>query len=95
MIVNYDRIPKHAVEIRRSIDFTSSADGHRVGRVDGFLVGTGEIADVVLERGHLWGRREIVIPSNAVASVENDVVTLNLTKAAVGALDHRHVRRWF
>jgi sporulation protein YlmC with PRC-barrel domain len=94
VIVNYHRIPKHEVEIRRSSSVVST-DGHHLGHVEGFLVGAGEIADIVLERGHLWGRREIVVPSDAVASVENDVVTLKLTKAAVGALDTRHVRRWF
>jgi sporulation protein YlmC with PRC-barrel domain len=94
VIVNYDRVPKHAVEIRRSSSIVS-ADGHRLGHVDGFLVGAGEIADIVLEHGHLWGRREVVIPADAVASVENDVVTLKLTKEAVGALETRHVHRWF
>jgi uncharacterized protein YrrD len=94
VVVNYDRIPKHEVEIRRSSSVIS-ADGHHLGHVDGFLIGAGEKADIVLERGHLWGRREVVIPADAVASVENDRVTLKLTKEAVGALDARHVHRWF
>src|SRR4051794_18152104 len=91
--VFYDRIPKHAVEIRRS-SAVMSADGHRLGHVDGFLVGSGETADIVLERGHLWGRREIVIPAAAVARVENDSVTLSVTKDEVEALAPRRVRRW-
>ena len=94
VIVNYDRIPKHEVEIRRS-SAVMSADGHRLGHVDGFLVGSGETTDIVLERGHLWGRREVVIPAGAVARVENDLVTLNVTKDEVGALATRHVHRWF
>ena len=94
VIVNYDRIPKLEVEIRRSSAVVSS-DGHHLGHVDGFLIGEGEMADIVLERGHLWGRREIVIPADAIAAVENDRVTLNLTKEAVGALDARRVHRWF
>ena len=91
--VNYDRIPKHEVEIRRS-SAVMSADGHRLGHVDGFLVGSGETADIVLERGHLWGRREIVIPAAAVARVENDSVTLSVTKDEVEALAARRVHRW-
>jgi sporulation protein YlmC with PRC-barrel domain len=94
VIVNYDRIPKHEVEIRRS-SAVMSADGHRLGHVDGFLVGSGETTDIVLERGHLWGRREVVIPAAAVARVENDLVTLSVTKDEVGALATRHVHRWF
>jgi hypothetical protein len=94
VVVNYDRIPKHEVEIRRS-SAVMSADGHHVGHVDGFLIGSGEVADIVLERGHLWGRREIVIPAAAVARVQNDAITLSLTKDEVGALDARRVQRWF
>ena len=41
VMVNYDRIPKHEVEIRRS-SAVFSADGHHLGHVDGFLVGSGE-----------------------------------------------------
>jgi sporulation protein YlmC with PRC-barrel domain len=92
--VNYDRIPKHEVELRRSSP-VMSADGHHLGHVDGFLIGSGETADIVLERGHLWGRREIVIPAAAVARVENDSVTLSLTKDDVEALTARRVHRWY
>jgi uncharacterized protein YrrD len=94
VVFNYDLIPKDEVEIRRSSS-VFSADGHHLGHVDGFLIGTDDKADIVLERGHLWGRREIVIPADAVESVGNDRVTLKLTKEAVGALDVRHVHRWF
>jgi sporulation protein YlmC with PRC-barrel domain len=94
VMVNYDRIPKHEVELRRSSDVIST-DGHHLGQVEGFLVGTGEAADIVLARGHLWGRREVVIPASAVERVQNDRITLSLTKQQVGALDIRRVHRWF
>ena len=94
VMVNYDRIPKHEVEIRRSSAVMSS-DGHRLGHVDGFLIGGGEAADIVLEHGHLWGRREIVIPAAAVARVQTDLITLSLTKDDVAGLASRHVHRWF
>ena len=94
VMVSYDRIPKHEVEIRRS-SAVISADGHRLGHVDGFLIGRGETADIVLEHGHLWGRREIVIPAGAVERVQNDSITLSLTKEQVAKLDVRHVHRWF
>ena len=94
VMFNYDRIPEHEVEIRRSSG-VMSADGHHLGHVEGFLVGAGQTADIVLERGHLWGRREIVIPAAAVERVQNDSITLSLTKQQVGALDVRRVHRWF
>ena len=90
----YDRIPKGEVEIRRASEVTS-ADGHRLGKVDGFLVGEDDaITHFVLERGHLWGRREVTIPINAVASVHTDAVTLSLTKDEVGELPSVPVHRW-
>jgi sporulation protein YlmC with PRC-barrel domain len=93
--VTYDRIPKGEVELRRASEVTS-ADGHRLGRVDGFLVADDDdaITHFVLERGHLWGRREVTIPINAVAHVHTDAVTLTLTKDEVGDLPSVHVHRW-
>ena len=41
------------------------------------------------------GRREIVIPALAVTEIEDDSVTLSLTKDEVGALEARRVHRWF
>ena len=94
VLIGYDRIPKHTVEIRRKSAVTS-ADGHHLGHVDGFLVSVDGTADIVLERGHLWGRREIVVPAASVEHIEDDAVTLTLTKDEVGALASRRVHRWF
>jgi sporulation protein YlmC with PRC-barrel domain len=91
--MTYDRVPKGEVEIRRSSAVTS-ADGHGLGEVDGFLVdGEGQITHFILERGHLWGRREVTIPIGAVAKVETDAVTLTLSKDEVGALPSVRVHR--
>jgi sporulation protein YlmC with PRC-barrel domain len=92
--VTYDRIPKGEVEIRRASEVTS-ADGHGLGKVDGFLVDDDDaITHFVLERGHLWGRREVTVPINAVAHVDTDAVTLTLTKDEVGELPSVPVHRW-
>ena len=92
--VMYDRIPKGGVEIRRASD-VYSAEGHHLGHVDGLLVDRDEhITHLVLERGHLWGRREITIPIGAVAKVETDDVTLSLTKDQVRSLPEVAVHRW-
>lgn len=89
----YDRVPKGEVEIRRSSD-VYSADEHHLGTVDGFVVdGEADITHMLLERGHLWGRREVTIPIGAVAKVETDVVTLSLSKDQVGELPSVRVRR--
>jgi sporulation protein YlmC with PRC-barrel domain len=92
--VRYDRVPKGEVEIQRASTVVS-ADGTRLGHVDGFLVDDQDdhITHVVLERGHLWGKREVTIPIGAVKSVKTESVALNLTKDEVGALESVQVRR--
>ena len=91
---HYDRIPKGDVEIRRASPVTS-ADRHHLGHVDGFVVDDHDhIGHLVLEHGHLWGKREVVIPIGAVARVETDAVVLTLTKDEVGALESHRVHRW-
>ena len=93
-VAEYDRIPSGTAEIRRASQVISS-DGHVVGRVDGLIASpTSTITHLVLDRGHLWGHREITIPSSRVSSVQTDTVTLTLTRDEVAGLPsvpfHRH-----
>jgi sporulation protein YlmC with PRC-barrel domain len=93
--VVYDRVPKGEIEIRRSSP-VFSADGHHLGHVDGFVVDAEDaVTHVVLERGHLWGRREVTIPIGSVAKASTDEVTLGLSKDDVGSLPAVHVHRWW
>jgi len=92
--VVYDRIPKGEVEVRRSSSVTST-DGHHLGHVEAFILDEEEqVTHIVLERGHLWGQRDVTIPIGAVTKVETDVVTVGLSKDEVGALPTVRVRRW-
>jgi sporulation protein YlmC with PRC-barrel domain len=94
MGVVYDRVPKGEVELRRA-SRVLAADGAYIGDVDGFLVDDEDnITHFVLERGHLWGRREVTVPLGAVESVQSDVVELNISKDEVGALPSHRVHRW-
>ena len=58
-----------------------------IGRVQGFLVDPGDhrLTHVLLQEGHLWGRKEVAIPVNAVTGVK-DGIRLNLTKKQVADL---------
>jgi sporulation protein YlmC with PRC-barrel domain len=92
--LTYDRVPKGDVEIQRA-SAVLDEKAHRLGSVDGFVVDAGgHITHVVLERGHLFGRREITIPIGAVAEVRNDVVTLHLGKDDVERLPSIRLHRW-
>ena len=94
VMFGYDRVPKGEVEIRRA-SAVRAADGPDLGHVDGFVVDAGgHISHVVLERGHLWGHREVAIPIGAVERVETDAVVLRLSKHEVGALPSQRVHRW-
>jgi hypothetical protein len=84
--VTYDRIPKGTVEIRGS-SVVLSADGHDLGSPEAVLVDdVGTITAVVLERGHLWGKRDVTIPVDAAATLETDLVTVGLSRDGVDAL---------
>ncbi len=84
--ISYDRVPKGEVEIRRASDVTSS-DGHHLGHVIGFVIDEdGRVTELVLEHGHLWGKRMIAIPGPAIERFETDELVVNLTSDEVGAL---------
>ena len=91
--IYYDRVPKGEVEVRRASGVIST-DDHLLGEVDGLVVDADEhITHFVLERGHLWGRKEVTIPIGAVARVESDAVHVALSKDEVGALPAVRVGR--
>jgi hypothetical protein len=76
----YDRVPKGEVELRVTSSVYSK-DEHRLGSVNGVVVGEdGVITMLAFQRGHLWWRREISVPVDAIGSLENDVVTLAVDK---------------
>jgi sporulation protein YlmC with PRC-barrel domain len=86
VVLRYHRIPKGEVEIRRESAVTS-CDGHHLGHVVGFVIdGDERIVHLVLEHGHLWGKRQLAIPAAAIQRLETDAVTLSLSQEAVGEL---------
>ncbi len=82
------------MEIRRESPVTSS-DGHHLGHVVGFVVDDHkQIAHVVLEHGHLWGKHQVAIPGAAIERWENNELTLSLSSDQVGALKPLPTHRW-
>ena len=84
--ITYDRVPKGEVELRHASSVYSS-DQHHLGRVEGLVVDAEDrVTHVLLERGHLWWKREIAIPADAVSKFETDMVTLGVTKSELDDL---------
>lgn len=80
--VAYDRIPKHEVELRRDSPVWA-ADDERLGHVQGLLLADDRrITHLLL--GHL--RREFSVPIDAVARIETDSVTLEVTRDQIRTL---------
>jgi len=80
--VTYDSIPPGEVDIHRG-DHVEATDGD-IGRVQGLVIdlGSGHVTHVLLQEGHLWGRREVAIPVSAVASTVGGIL-LTITKQQV------------
>jgi sporulation protein YlmC with PRC-barrel domain len=80
--VTYDSIPPGQVEIRRG-DHVQATDGH-IGRVQGLVIDrrSGHVTHVLLQEGHLWGRKDVAIPVSAVAST-SDGIQLSISKQEV------------
>jgi len=82
MTVTYDAVPLDEVEVRRG-EHVHATDGN-IGRVQGLVIDpdSHHVTHVLLQEGHLWGRKEVAIPISAVTGVE-DGIRLNLTKQQV------------
>ena len=87
-IVVHDVIPVGEADVCRG-DRVHALDGE-IGRVEGCFADPGDhrITHVLLQEGHLWGRKEVSIPVSAVTAV-NDGIRLNLTKKQVEELPPR------
>jgi sporulation protein YlmC with PRC-barrel domain len=78
----YDTVPLGEVAVRRG-EHVHATDGE-IGQVEGLVIEprNHHVTHVLLQEGHLWGRKEVAIPIGAVTSVE-DGIWLSLTKRQV------------
>jgi hypothetical protein len=82
-------VPVGETEVRRG-EHVHALDGE-IGHVQGFLVTPDghQVTHVLLQEGHLWGRKEVAIPISAVTGVDAGI-RLNLTKKQVEKLPPAH-----
>jgi len=77
-----DSIPLGEVAVRRG-EHVHATDGD-IGRVQGLVINADRhVTHVLLQEGHLCGRKEVAIPIGAVSGVDDDGIRLNLTKQDV------------
>ena len=86
-------IPHHELAIHRGAQ-VQAIDGH-IGSVDEFIVDptSYHISHLVLQTGHLWGKKDITIPVSKIDRVENDIVFLEMDKESVRTLPSVKVQR--
>jgi sporulation protein YlmC with PRC-barrel domain len=79
------RVPLGEVAIRRG-DAVHAKDG-TIGKVEGLVIDPADhhVTHVLLQEGHLWGRKQVAIPIGA-ANREEDALRVDLTKAEIEAL---------
>jgi sporulation protein YlmC with PRC-barrel domain len=93
--LTFDTVPLGEVAIRRG-SHVEATDG-TIGRVEGLVINRANrhVTHVLLQEGHLWGRKDVAIPISAVTDVK-DGIWLNITKQQVEdlpAVDIRHPGR--
>ena len=77
-----DTVPQGEVDVRRG-DPVQATDGD-IGRVQGLVIdrGSRHVTHVLLQEGHLWGRKDVAIPVSAVASTSGGI-RLRISKQEV------------
>jgi len=78
-----DSVPSGAVDIRREL-IVCATDGE-IGQVQGLAVEPGgyQVTHVLVQKGHLPGRKEVAIPISAVTKIGTMLIHLSLTKHQV------------
>jgi sporulation protein YlmC with PRC-barrel domain len=80
--VTYDTLPLDEVAVRRG-EQVDATDG-KIGVVQGLVIDprNHHVTHVLLQEGHLWGRKQVAIPIGAVTTVDSGIA-LNITKQQV------------
>ncbi len=81
--VTVDSVPEGEVEVHRGL--TVCATDGEIGQVRGLVVEPGghHVTHVLLQEGHIWGRKEVAIPIGAVSKIGTLLIHLSLTKHQV------------
>ena len=80
-----DMLPPGEIGVRRG-EAVHATDGE-IGKVEGLVVDSakGHVTHVLLQEGHLWGRKQVAIPIDTVERIDEGI-TVNLSKHEIEAL---------
>ena len=80
-----DTLPSGEVAVRRG-DPVHATDGE-IGKVEGLVVdpASGRVSHVLLQEGHLWGRKQVAIPADAIERIDEEI-RVRLSKHEIEAL---------
>lgn len=95
VLAAHQQIPPGELAVHRGTR-VEATDGY-VGHVDEFVVNpeNGHITYLVMREGHLWGKKDVIVPLSALGENREDTVFLNLDKRQVELLPTFPVhRRW-
>ena len=93
--VELQQIPPGEMTVRRGTR-VEATDGY-VGKVDEFVINpeSGQITHLVMREGHLWGRKDVIIPLSAMREPHADTLFLKLDKQQIESLPTFPLhRRW-
>jgi sporulation protein YlmC with PRC-barrel domain len=81
--VTVDYVPAGEVGIHRGLTVCATDD--EIGQVQGLVVepGSHQVTHVLLQKGHMRGRKEVAIPIGAVTKIGTLLIRLSLTKRQV------------
>ncbi len=81
--VTYDTLPAGEVAVRGG-EHVHASDGS-IGQIQGLVIDSGshQVTHVLLQEGHVFGRKVVAIPVGAVTAVGENGIQLNITKQQV------------
>jgi sporulation protein YlmC with PRC-barrel domain len=91
--VTVDSVPPGEIEVHREL--TVCATDGDIGQILGLVVDPGghQVTHVLLQEGHMRGRKEVAIPIGAVTKIGTLLIHLGLTRRQVKDLPPVHVDR--
>lgn len=91
--VETESVPPGELAIHRGTEVEAS-DGY-IGTVGEFVINpeNGHITHLVLQKGHVWGKKEMTVPIGAIDRVDEATVYLKLTKSELASLPSIALKR--